>query len=117
MRIRKPRRPPTPEENRARNIERIMTPPEPTPRDRIRAWPWAAEEWWCRHVTQRELHRQLDALRITLDRRTAGYEEEGWQRLLSDVGRAGPDAKDDCGPDSNGSDCAPAESEACGPSY
>ncbi|MGG7569249.1 hypothetical protein [Streptomyces sirii] len=23
---------------------------------------WAAEEWWCRHVTQRELYRQLDAM-------------------------------------------------------
>ncbi|MER6380735.1 hypothetical protein ABT274_12225 [Streptomyces sp. NPDC001127] len=47
--------------NRERNIQRILNPPKPTLRDRTRRVRWAAEEWWQRHVTQRDLYRRLDA--------------------------------------------------------
>jgi hypothetical protein len=68
MRLSKPPRPLRPEEQREENIrrnrERIFNPPKPTLRDRVAGFFWAIEEWWCRHVTQRELARLLDNARI-----------------------------------------------------
>jgi hypothetical protein len=68
MRLRKPPRPLTPEEQREENIrrnrERIFNPPRPTLRDHAAGFFWAIEEWWCRHVTQRELYRLLDNARV-----------------------------------------------------
>lgn len=67
MRLHKPPRPLTPEEiaeqNCRRNIERILNPPKPSLRDRIAGVAWAVEEFWCRHVTQRELFHLLDNAR------------------------------------------------------
>lgn len=76
MRLRKPPRPSTPEENRARNIARIMNPPTPTLRDRIHARLWAVDEWWRRHVTHRELYRRLNDARVHLDSRFAAERPE-----------------------------------------
>jgi hypothetical protein len=28
---------------------------------------FSTEEWWCRHVSQRELHRHLDAMRASFE--------------------------------------------------
>jgi len=61
---RHPDRPPTPEENRARNTARILNPPPPTLADRYHQARLAVEEWWGRHVSHRNLHRHLDALRL-----------------------------------------------------
>jgi len=64
MRLGKPPRPLTPQEirerNRLRNTERIRNPPKPSLQDRIMGLVSRVEEWWCRHVTQRELYRRLD---------------------------------------------------------
>jgi hypothetical protein len=92
VRIRKPTRAPPPEQTRARDIARIMNPPKPTPLGRIRRWPWAAREWWSRHVTRRALHRQLDAARIILDRPGAAHPQERLQQLLDEARRGGPDS-------------------------
>lgn len=61
----------TAEENRARNIQRIMFPPAPTVRDRARRVLHGVEEWWRRHVTQRRLYRLLDRARLVDVRRAA----------------------------------------------
>lgn len=50
----------TPKGNRERHIERIMSPPKRTLRNDIMGFTWEVKEWWCRHVTQRDLYRQLD---------------------------------------------------------
>jgi hypothetical protein len=83
------RRPPTPEENRARNIERILNPPGPTLSDRLWRVLSAVEHWWCRHVTQRYLYRLLDAVSAA-----AKQQRDTRQRTGSDYPgpRAGPPA-------------------------
>lgn len=48
MRSRTTKREPTPEENRARNIARIMNPPKRTVVDRVRAAVYAVDTWWWR---------------------------------------------------------------------
>lgn len=53
----------TSEENRERNVRRV-NPPFRVPYDWFVGLLWAAEEWWCRHVTRRELYEQLDSMRI-----------------------------------------------------
>lgn len=58
------KRSPTPEENRRRNLERIWNPPKPTLADRIMCALYGVEEWWQRHVSQRELTRMLDNARL-----------------------------------------------------
>ncbi|QUI30715.1 hypothetical protein H9W91_07465 [Streptomyces alfalfae] len=52
--------------NVERNVQRILHPPKPTLRDQFWRACWKVEEWWCRHVSQRELFRQLDAMRAVL---------------------------------------------------
>lgn len=42
------------------------------------------EEWWCRHVTQRELYRNLDAMRIVLDKDDRPDPADMLQRLRED---------------------------------
>jgi hypothetical protein len=64
MRLRKSPRPLTSEEIRERNIARVMNPRKRRLWDRIMGIAWEVEEWWCRHVTQRELYRQLDNMLI-----------------------------------------------------
>ncbi|MEU1629345.1 hypothetical protein ABZ746_29325 [Streptomyces sp. NPDC020096] len=49
--------------NYERNVQRFLNPPSPSLRDRIGGVVFAVEEFWCRHVTQRELYRRLDDLR------------------------------------------------------
>ena len=49
--------------NYERNVRRILNPPPRTLADRLDVRLSRAENAWCRHVTQRELFRQLDALR------------------------------------------------------
>jgi hypothetical protein len=44
-----------------------MNPRKRKLRDRVRGVAWEVEEWWCRHVTQRELYRRLDNL-LLVDR-------------------------------------------------
>ena len=71
MRLRKPHRPLTPEEvterNIRRNTERTLNPPKPSLWERVvMRRIYAAEEFWCRHVTQRELHRVLDGARLAM---------------------------------------------------
>ncbi|MGW7004172.1 hypothetical protein ACWGCW_15465 [Streptomyces sp. NPDC054933] len=44
-------------------MHRILNPPSPSLRDRMGQAVFAVEEFWCRHVTQRELYRRLDDLR------------------------------------------------------
>lgn len=63
MKWRKHRRPPAPEEIRARNRELIFKGAKPTLRDRTMLLTWAVEDFWCRHITHRELYRRLDSLR------------------------------------------------------
>ncbi|MFI8997014.1 hypothetical protein [Streptomyces sp. NPDC053542] len=49
--------------NQELNVQRLLNPPRRTLFERARpAW-WAAEDWWCRHVTERALYRHLDGLR------------------------------------------------------
>lgn len=55
------RRPRTPEENRIRNLRRLRNPRRRTLGDRLWAPFSRLVDWWCRHVTQRELYRRLDA--------------------------------------------------------
>ena len=87
MRLRTPPRPLTPEENaernRKRNIERIMNPPKPSLWDRIAGVAWEVEEWWCRHVSQRELYRRLDGLRVVMRPHPATTDAP--ERLRADV--------------------------------
>ncbi|MFC6062833.1 hypothetical protein [Streptomyces ochraceiscleroticus] len=45
------------------NVQRLLNSPRRTLVERARSAWWAAEDWWCRHVTERELHRHLDGLR------------------------------------------------------
>ncbi|MEU6959558.1 hypothetical protein [Streptomyces chrestomyceticus] len=56
-----------PVSNEERNIMRLLHPPRPTLLDRLRRVLFAAEEWWCRHVTDRELYRLLDRARLPPD--------------------------------------------------
>ena len=49
----------SPEDNRARNIARIMNPPTPTLSDRILRRIYAVQYLWQRHVSQRMLDRAL----------------------------------------------------------
>lgn len=74
MMRRKPQRPPTPEENRARNIERILNPPKPTLYERARSRVWAVERWWSDHVTHREVHRLLTNARLDMDALRAAHQ-------------------------------------------
>jgi hypothetical protein len=54
-----------PQSNAERNLCLIWCgPPPPTLRERICRAAWAVEESWQRHVTQRELYRLLDRLRL-----------------------------------------------------
>ncbi|TJZ52015.1 hypothetical protein FCH28_19405 [Streptomyces piniterrae] len=63
-----------------------------------------AEEAWCRHVTQRELYRQLDHVRADLKARTAWMDElaaeeiaellRGLTECVDAVRAAGSDAPD-----------------------
>ncbi|WP_405614362.1 hypothetical protein OG292_16605 [Streptomyces sp. NBC_01511] len=53
--------------NYERNVRRILNPPPPTLGDRLHLLLGRAENVWCRHVTQRELFRQLDALRDAMN--------------------------------------------------
>lgn len=62
-------RPLTPKEiterNIRRNTERILNPPKPSLWERVvMRRIYAAEKFWCRHVTQRELYRLLDGARL-----------------------------------------------------
>ncbi|MFH8592387.1 hypothetical protein [Streptomyces rimosus] len=62
------RRPPnTPLSNEERNIQRLLNPPRPTLRDRLLSAAYVAEEWWFRHVSDRELYRLLDRARLPPD--------------------------------------------------
>jgi len=72
-RRREARRPSTPEENRRRNIERIMNPPKPTLYERVCRRVWGVREWWWRHVSQRKLSRLLDNARLNLDALRAAH--------------------------------------------
>lgn len=78
MSLRKPKRPltseVTAERNRQRNIEWIMNPPKSSLLDRIMGVAFAVEEWWCRHVSQRELYRRLDAARLVTEPHPLTYE-------------------------------------------
>ncbi|MEX2984279.1 hypothetical protein [Streptomyces sp. C36] len=73
--------------NRERNIQRILNPPGPTFRDEVGRIVGAVEEYWCRHVTQRELYRRLDGIRLATwsalqpDRYTLEDLQRGLQRL------------------------------------
>jgi hypothetical protein len=64
MRLRKPPRPFSVEEWVQYNRERIVNPSGPGLRDRFMVQVFRVEEWWCRHVTQRELYRLLDSARL-----------------------------------------------------
>ncbi|MCS0636458.1 hypothetical protein NX801_12450 [Streptomyces sp. LP05-1] len=62
-------RPPLTEEQRnvRRNLERLLNPPRPSVRERLmRPVRWA-EDLWCRHVSQRQLHQALDAARARVE--------------------------------------------------
>lgn len=51
--------------NRERNIHLILHgPPKPKISERVASWLFDVEEWWCRHVSQRELYRYLDRVRV-----------------------------------------------------
>ncbi len=67
----------TPEENRARNIERILNPPTPTLWERARILPLKAESWWWKHVTHRDLHRRLNNCRLDMDALRAAHQHTG----------------------------------------
>ena len=92
MLLRKSPRTLTPEEIRERNIqrnrERILNPPKPSLWDRAAGAAWAVEEWWCRHVTQRDLYRRLDAMRLVM--RPHLMASGPVERLRSDVLYPGP---------------------------
>lgn len=64
IRLHAPFRRKPPLTNRERNIQRILHPPGPTLPERLGRPVRAAEDRWCRHVSQRELHRQLDAMAL-----------------------------------------------------
>lgn len=92
MKLRKTQRLLTPEEirerNRQRNIERILNPPKPSLWERAALLSWAIEEFWCRHVTQRELYRLLDGLRMA--RRPHPVTDESIERIRAQIlGRGG----------------------------
>ncbi|MCI3223976.1 hypothetical protein [Streptomyces sp. NP-1717] len=53
--------------NYERNVRRIRNPPPHTLGDRLHVLLSRAENVWCQHVTQRELFRQLDALRKAMN--------------------------------------------------
>ncbi|GGO99196.1 hypothetical protein [Wenjunlia tyrosinilytica] len=73
--------------NRERNIRRILEPPRRTLVQRFRAVMWEVEEWWCRHVTQRDLYRLLDAARIKTPSEwdTAQFREESMRWLAQRI--------------------------------
>ena len=77
--------------NRERNIQRIMCPPKPTVLERLRCRAYAVEEWWCRHFTQRELYRLLDAARIHTPPEwdTPEFRAKALDRLAQDFGSIG----------------------------
>lgn len=53
--------------NYERNVRRILNPPPRTLADRLHVLLSRVENVWCQHVTQRELFRQLDALRDAMN--------------------------------------------------
>ncbi|MGW6308268.1 hypothetical protein [Streptomyces niveus] len=61
------RRQKEPLSNYERNVRRILNPPPRTLSDRLRLLLNRVENAWCRHVTQRALFRQLDALREAMN--------------------------------------------------
>jgi hypothetical protein len=89
--MRMPTRRRAPMSNRERNIQRILHPPGPSLSERLARPLWAAEEWWCRHVTQRELYRRLDAIgrafRASLPTEwdEPGFAERGLREIRSAV--------------------------------
>jgi hypothetical protein len=78
--------------NRERNIQRILHPPKPTVLERLRCSAWAVEEWWRRHITQRELYRRLDGARIVVpaEWNTPEFRAESLRRLAEDIRSAAP---------------------------
>ncbi|WP_225846941.1 hypothetical protein [Streptomyces sp. HPF1205] len=58
---------PTPEENRARNVARILNPPPRTLRDRVSGAAYRVSEWWWRRVSRRKLVQLLDRARLVRD--------------------------------------------------
>jgi hypothetical protein len=84
MRLRRPSRPLTVKEWTQRNRERILHPPKLSLWDRFMNQLFEVEEWWCRHVTQRELYRHLDAMRIVLDKDDRPDPADMLQRLRED---------------------------------
>lgn len=77
--------------NYERNVQRILNPPPPTLRERVGRILWGLEEFWCRHVTQRELYRRLDNARLLIqasmppDRHSAEQLERSLQRIRDAV--------------------------------
>jgi hypothetical protein len=73
--------------NYERNVQRILNPASPSLHDRMGQAVRAVEEFWCRHVTQRELYRRLDNLRDLIQATypaewdTPGYAERNLQRI------------------------------------
>lgn len=53
---------------------------------------WALEEWWARHITQREVFRALDALRAELQR-TPGTAERVRKTVVSGTEERGTSAR------------------------
>ncbi|MEV5136214.1 hypothetical protein AB0K71_15910 [Streptomyces syringium] len=72
-------------------MQRIVNPPRPSLLNRIGRSAWAVEEFWCRHVAQRELYRRLDELRVVVqanlppDRRAFEEARRGLQRIRDAV--------------------------------
>ncbi|WP_419996935.1 hypothetical protein [Streptomyces boninensis] len=60
-------------------------------RERIAAACWTVEQWWGRHVTQRELIRQLDRARLaTAPDPTPNEIDAGLRRIAASVARQQP---------------------------
>ncbi|MBM9504514.1 hypothetical protein [Actinacidiphila acididurans] len=93
MRLSKAKRPLTPDEIRARNIERILNPPKPSMWNRFMGGVVdPIEEWWCRHVWQRELYRHLDGMRLVVRDYSEAVPPLG--RLRADMYPERPDGSD-----------------------
>lgn len=79
--------------NYERNMQRIMHPPKPTLRDQFWGACWWLQRQWCRHVTQRELHRRLDGARLLVGAArppewdAPEFTERSLQRLAADFNR------------------------------